>query len=484
MARTGKEIEFEFREGEGEVGNFVPAGRIREVVMRHLQIGEVDRAVSVFAAASAEVADALLEQDTVDASVALKTAMAEMFIRARDFERAGKAALLLGDPGRAAPFFERSYQFTRAAELYEKAGKDEQAAELYVRDLKYDVAARLYQKAGAVERAAEVFEKGSRHFDAGVLWAKVRRFDKAVEALQRVEPDSSERLPALVLLGRVLEHAGHVEAAMQRYYEVVKIAPPTPATAHAFERLARHLMTKGQEGQAQRLLALLRDVDRSAKAPPSKARSVHPPSRQAPGAPTVPKPADSSSALSGSRPSFRPPAPSIGAWSPDKVAPLDLPAPPRGVGGAEITAIHPDINVLRELPLFGELSLDELRGIHGIAERRAFAPGERMIAQDREADALFVVVQGKVAVFRVDGGHRTPLAELGFGAALGEMALVDEGPASAEVTAKTDVQAFAWPLAALRRHLLMNERTALKLLRVMSRTLSVRLRETNRRVSG
>ena len=71
----------------------------------------------------------------------------------------------------------------------------------------------------------------------------------------------------------------------------------------------------------------------------------------------------------------------------------------------------------------------------------------------------------------------------GFGAALGEMALVDEGPTSARVRARTPVVAFAWPIDALRRHLAADERTALRVLRVLSRTLSVRLRETNRRVT-
>jgi hypothetical protein len=46
-----------------------------------------------------------------------------------------------------------------------------------------------------------------------------------------------------------------------------------------------------------------------------------------------------------------------------------------------------------------------------------------------------------------------------------------------------DVVAFAWPLDRLRRHLATHEGTALRVLRVISRTLSVRLRETNRLVA-
>jgi len=80
----------------------------------------------------------------------------------------------------------------------------------------------------------------------------------------------------------------------------------------------------------------------------------------------------------------------------------------------------------------------------------------------------------------VKGGRATVLGELGYGASLGEMALVDDGPTSARVEAVSEVVAYGWPLERLRRHLATNEGTALRLLKVISRTLSVRLRETNR----
>jgi CRP-like cAMP-binding protein len=76
-------------------------------------------------------------------------------------------------------------------------------------------------------------------------------------------------------------------------------------------------------------------------------------------------------------------------------------------------------------------------------------------------------------------GHR----QLCLGDAPPETTLVDEGPTSARVEAIADVVAFAWPLDRLRRHLATHEGTALRVLRVISRTLSVRLREANRLVA-
>jgi CRP-like cAMP-binding protein len=148
-----------------------------------------------------------------------------------------------------------------------------------------------------------------------------------------------------------------------------------------------------------------------------------------------------------------------------------------------VTTVHADVDVLRQLPIFSELSLGELRALHAIGERTTYAPGATIIEQDRPASLMLVMLKGTVVVTHVDErGGEAVLGELGYGAPIGEMALVDEGPTSARVRAKTDVAVFRWPMESLRRHLSTNERTTLRILRVMSRTLSVRLRETNARV--
>jgi CRP-like cAMP-binding protein len=157
-----------------------------------------------------------------------------------------------------------------------------------------------------------------------------------------------------------------------------------------------------------------------------------------------------------------------------------LPPPPADT----VTAVRKDVDVLRNLPLFSEMSLDELRAIHQIAERCTFSPGEVLIEQDWPASNVLVILSGTVIVSQASAAGEAVLAELGTGASVGEMALVDEGPTSARVRAKTSVSAFRWPMDRLRSHLNTHERTALSLLKVISRTLSVRLRETNRRVRG
>ena len=73
------------------------------------------------------------------------------------------------------------------------------------------------------------------------------------------------------------------------------------------------------------------------------------------------------------------------------------------------------------------------------------------------------------------------IERLGFGAPVGEMSLLDRGPTSARVSALGPVKTYCWPHEDLRQHFLTHESTELKLLRVLSRAISVRLRESNRR---
>jgi tetratricopeptide (TPR) repeat protein len=475
-----REVEFEFVDG-AEGGSFVTTDRVRGVIMAHLTSGAVDKAASMIATSAPEIGDALLDKDMRDASVAVREALAAAFVQARDFERAGRAALLIGDPGRAAPLFEKSYDFARAAELYEKSGKHERAAELWERNLQFERAAQLYESSGQHERAATAWEKAGGLYQAARLWAQLRRLDRAIEPLQKIRPDSPEWVPGVALLGRILEHAGQRDVAAARYIEVVKSRPLDTTTIEVYERLGEIYAATGHEGPARKLLSAVLKLnpgrERAQKALAALGggpTSVSPGSMASPGVGMAPASSASPPLSGGSA------GPSAGDGG---VRPLVLPGGPALAPAAtNVMVLNEDVDALRQLPLLAELSLDELRALCAIGERRRWAPGEILIEQDRDATDLIVVLAGSVGVSRVTGAVEAPLVDLGYGASLGEMALVDEGPTYARVRARTEVTGFRWPMERLRGHLKTNEGTALRLLRVISRTLSVRLRETNRLV--
>ncbi len=483
--RLSTEMEFDF-DASGET--FVTTDKVRGVILAHLHKREVEAAARLIATSAPDVGDLLLTQDAAIASKGLREALAEAFVLARDFDRAGRAAVLIGDPGRAAPFFERSYQFAQAAQLYEQAGQLDKAADLYERDLRFDQAARFYEQSGQIERAAAAWERASGWFDAGRLWAKARRLDRAVEQLQKVEPGAPRYAQAMLLLGRILEHSGHAGNAAASYIGVVKTCALDDGTVEVYERLAAIYVASGEADAARKLFAaVLRFDPRREAASRGLATLGGERMSTAPGAPAPPAMASLAPPAAAPLLSVAPAAPAEPV-APGGVRPLVLPPPPSAggapAGQAKLTAVHGDVDVLRELPLFAELSLDELRALQGLGVRRRFVNGEILIEQGREGESLFVVLSGKVCVMHLaPSGAATVLGELGYGAALGDMALVDSGPTSARVEAVGGAEAYVWPLAQLRPYLASHEGTALRILRVVSRTLSVRLRETNRRAS-
>jgi CRP-like cAMP-binding protein len=100
-------------------------------------------------------------------------------------------------------------------------------------------------------------------------------------------------------------------------------------------------------------------------------------------------------------------------------------------------------------------------------------PGETLFSEGDPALCMYVVRSGTV---RVTSGS-TALEEIGAGSILGEMALIEDTPRSATVTAVTDCEIA---MVDHRRFLFLVQQTPSFALNVM-KVLSHRLREMNRR---
>lgn len=97
------------------------------------------------------------------------------------------------------------------------------------------------------------------------------------------------------------------------------------------------------------------------------------------------------------------------------------------------TSAHTEL--LGRLPLFSGCTKRELKQIAGLTTEMSFSKGTVLTQQGDPGDECFVIVDGAVDV-SIDG---TTFAELGPGQMVGEMSLLDQGPRTATVTAKTDV---------------------------------------------
>jgi len=93
------------------------------------------------------------------------------------------------------------------------------------------------------------------------------------------------------------------------------------------------------------------------------------------------------------------------------------------------------IEVLQRVPLFAELSENELKRIASVFKERRFCEGETVIQQGSGAAAFFVIDSGEATVF-VDGNEQRALKA---GDYFGEMALIDAGTRTATVTASSEL---------------------------------------------
>ncbi|HUT78576.1 MAG TPA: cyclic nucleotide-binding domain-containing protein [Polyangia bacterium] len=471
-----REIEFEFEDGAAGTGEFRPSGNVVQVIGDYLRKDEIDRAVSLLAASDAEIGDALMAEARVGASREHWRKLARLFGEARDVARAAACAETIDDHQAAARFYEAAYDWNRAAAAYARAGDPRKSGEMHERALSFDQAAAAFLEAGDHLRAAEAYARAGACYHAGHLYLRLGRYEKAVELLQRVDRMERWYAESSALLGRFFEKTGNDEQALQRYAEAVRGRPLDENTAEIHHRLAGLLARGGRMEQAARLWTAVLGAVADHPGARQGLALLGAATREPPALPAAPAATPSAAAAA--------PASSGAGFPPlilpgDPQAPAAPPAAPRGV-----VAVRGDFDVLRSLPVFAALSLDELRSLHTLADRQSFDPGAVLIEEGEPGRNLFVLVAGEVKV-EVDGGAGALLevARLGTGASLGEMALVDSGPTSARVTATEPTVAFGFPLDRLAAHLETEPRAGFKVLLVLGRILSSRLRETNRRLA-
>ena len=96
------------------------------------------------------------------------------------------------------------------------------------------------------------------------------------------------------------------------------------------------------------------------------------------------------------------------------------------------------VDVLSQVSLFEACSPRELQKIAGLVDEIQMPAGRVLASEGRPGRECFVIAEGE-AVVTLDGEE---LARLGPGEFFGEMALIDQGPRSATVTAETPMRLF------------------------------------------
>jgi len=127
---------------------------------------------------------------------------------------------------------------------------------------------------------------------------------------------------------------------------------------------------------------------------------------------------------------------------------------------------------------FTDLEIDELLQLLDPVSAQA---GEALVRQDEIGDAMYILVKGQCRVVHHKGGRQIDLATLNEGDFFGEIALVDEGPRSADVIAISDVVLLKITQAVISAVAGVYPSSGFKLLIAIGRTMVERLRLANRR---
>lgn len=110
------------------------------------------------------------------------------------------------------------------------------------------------------------------------------------------------------------------------------------------------------------------------------------------------------------------------------------------------TGTRGGLDLIRRVPLFLPLTLEQAKVIAEGAFTRRFRRGEVVIEQGKTSNALFVMLSGRARVLTADPrGREVVLAVLRPGDYVGEMSLIDSEPHSATVRAdaQTDMLVVA-----------------------------------------
>jgi CRP/FNR family cyclic AMP-dependent transcriptional regulator len=129
-------------------------------------------------------------------------------------------------------------------------------------------------------------------------------------------------------------------------------------------------------------------------------------------------------------------------------------------------------DTLAKVDLFSTLNKKELQVLARSSQERSYSAGTKLVSQGDSGSALYIIKSGKVKItMSTSSGEDRVVNTVGAGEVIGEMALLDDQPRSATITAIEDVTALVLPVWEFRGVLKEHPDIALKLLAVLSRRL-------------
>jgi signal transduction histidine kinase len=132
------------------------------------------------------------------------------------------------------------------------------------------------------------------------------------------------------------------------------------------------------------------------------------------------------------------------------------------------------LDELRKIPLFADLSEEDLERLYQMAETVSIPAGELVLREGDSGDSLFVVLDGELEVTKRQGSQDILLALYKPGQFFGEMALLEQAPRSASVRTLQESRLLVISQVAFQTLLSCSPSAPLKILH----TVTSRLRST------
>jgi CRP-like cAMP-binding protein len=136
---------------------------------------------------------------------------------------------------------------------------------------------------------------------------------------------------------------------------------------------------------------------------------------------------------------------------------------------------------LGRIKLFAELKADQIERFLAYVEVVKVPQYSDLVRQGQHGDTMYVVLEGELRALTIVEGQESTLATLGAGECFGEIALLDQGPRSADVVANRDTRLLKLSSAAFERLIREAPDLALPFVLALSRALVDRVRRTTKR---
>jgi HEAT repeat protein len=123
---------------------------------------------------------------------------------------------------------------------------------------------------------------------------------------------------------------------------------------------------------------------------------------------------------------------------------------------------------LKEIPLFKNLSLDQLEAVHQITKAVEYLPGEVILKQGERGDELYLLIEGRVRIFTNYGlPNENEKPEQRAVSSFGEMAVLHDGTRTATVVAAERSHLLCLDGNSLRELLMQMPEISLEMFRVL-----------------